>query len=517
MTEVLELGTIQIDQTPAMTQKISASVEIREGRSVQTKIPLSQMTYMLYFLVFMMLMFNVPFFMFLPLWMENEFNARPEKWNAFNQETLLMMVLLLGSFDFIQPLITPYIKNHIRLQCKVCFVCGAIANFLFLCASAKQLRDIVPPISTTILAAIFTGFCNCVHLYEYFIREMTSDKTKQSEIIENVAICQILGMILVIIICSASYDGGQRNDNGFACLNGVCFLFGLLGTAVLFYFIENLPPKPYYPPDSPTPSMWKSSFQGIPEQVLVILAIRGFVSFNFGLVRVILPKHFQKVVLKIDKLKKYVSTVFGSMFMIAIIISMSFLYFTRDTYHRKKWIWFPYVQLFISGLAPFILICLAFTETFWLQYLLGMVGTGLSLLMQAKLTIDRNLMSTDEILPKTSNISLIANGVATAIAVSLAPHLQKMIGIKALLINAANLFLVFVALFSYHKKTSLKQELEKFRDVDVLFENKFLNHLFVMWATGEKMSQVGKTRLLEEIKKHESDIKTVAVCTMPKA
>merc|ERR1712096_244320 len=103
----------------------------------------------------------------------------------------------------------------------------------------------------------------------------------------------------------------------------------------------------------------------------------------------------------------------------------------------------------VSGVGPIILICLTMVENVWFQYFMGVCGASLSFLMQVKLTIDRNLMSTDEILPKTSNLSLIVNGVATTISVTVAPFLRKAIGIKAILINAGNLFLVFVSLLSY--------------------------------------------------------------------
>jgi hypothetical protein len=505
----------EISGSCTMSKKLSASVEIRAMKPVQTKIQLKYMAMMLYFLMFVMLMFNTPFFMFLPLWLKREYDPKSERqelWNGIPISHMEMTLLIIGSLDFLQPLITPYIRNHIRLQCKICFIAGVIANFLFMCASAKSISALAHPLHFSILAAVFTGICNCVHLFEYFIREMTSDKKKQSEIIENLAICQIVGIIFVTAICSGTWDWGEQNSGqGFAFLNGMSLLFGIFGTVVLFYFFHCMPPKRFYP--TTEESVFQNLLTGIPQQILVILGIRFFISFNFGLLRVVLSPYFEDQIMKQSAIKTHSTKILGAMFVIAIMISMSFLYFSRDTFHRNKWLWFPYIQMAVAFSAPIVLICLALVEVFWFQYVMGIIGGSLSFLMQAKLTIDRNLMSTDEILPKTSNLSLIVNGLATTIAVTVAPHLRQEIGVKTLLINAGNLFLVFVALLIYHYRTSLRRCLEPYRDIEVIFQNDFLKHLYLTWMTGGKISQVGKTRLLQEIKKNEPEIEIEATCT----
>merc|ERR1711907_260367 len=124
------------------------------------------------------------------------------------------------------------------------------------------------------------------------------------------------------------------------------------------------------------------------------------ISFNFGIFRVVL------IPILMDAAKpafgEAYATKVGSIPLVVGIIGASlFVYLNRDQRHRKIYLWFPYLNIIIYFTAPLVLMVLIFCEEIYVNLIMASAGVFLSTLSQAKLTIDRNVMSTDEYLPSS--------------------------------------------------------------------------------------------------------------------
>jgi hypothetical protein len=444
-------------------------------------------------------MFNIPFMIFLKMYIDDQFNENMGYRWAMSKHDLLAVGLMIGSFDFIQPLITPYVRNHIRLQTACNFACGLLAA-IFL--GVTDLKFMKPATLFYFLGCAFNGLCNSMNTFEYFIREMTKDKTQQAKMIQHVAALQISAMLLCGVVCGFAWVLGKEIKHGFALLNLTVLGIGILGCVTLYFFFQRITPKKYH--SEPLECKFHTIDAYWPKNITLILLCRFFVSMNYGTMRIVLIPILMEKCESIHKQFGFL-VVFG-MVTIGVLMTIAFLYIAYDPHHENKWVWFPHLHIIICTISPIFLVILMYVPHIAAMLSIGVFGIFFSTLIQAKLTIDRNIMSTDKVLPRGSDLSLILTGVGQVIACVIAPYLEQYFEnnfggkkIYALWMNVIILCLLQPTLIILTWMADSSSELEKYKDLQVEFEQPLLVTLYNSWREGHPMSEVGKTRLLCEL------------------
>jgi len=468
--------------------------------------------FFLYMMQFCQVVFTAPIYIVVPIYLENEFHGkkgkfgpRPERW-GFEEKITTMIILTLASLDFIMPLITPYIYKYIKYQHFVSNCLAILSTFCFMLADMEHIDGCL---WFMIVGGICNSFGNSFHIIEIYIRFISPLKSKQSEIIETNMIIFVVSTIIVIIMVSGLYMYGESTRKGMTFTAVMGSVFGAFAMTCQYFFysyvdvdmskLKNKIAKKAKKKNVVT-NYWSPS-------ITVILICRFFISFNQAILKLVIIPLMQST----DDGHGLEIWLASTPVVFGIISAVMYLYFTKDPFHDHPWFWYPYPE----GIACFCVSCLlcAFiiigtsTETSFPRLIILGVMFFFGFVLQAKMTIDRNVMTNNFMVDKSASLSLICNGSGVLTATIIAAHLKSSFGVECMYINVVALFLLSVGMFSFFHMRSgwLTKKLEKYgakfsENSTNQWSEKLLKILLAKVEEKTPMSEVAKERLFAEMK-----------------
>jgi len=470
--------------------------------------------FLLYTMQFCQVVFTAPIYIVVPIYLENEFHGkkgsflpRPERW-GFDEYITTTIILTLASLDFIMPLITPYIYKYIKYQHFISNILAIVSTFCFILADMEHIGGCL---WFMIVGGICNSFGNSFHIIEIYIRFISPLKSKQAEIIESNMIIFVVSTIIVIMMVNGLYMYGESTRKGMTFTSVMGSVFGIFAMTCQYFFYS------YVDVD-----MSKLKKQTIKKQtkinknvvsnywspsITVILICRFFISFNQAILKLVILPLMQSTDEGhgLELWKASTPVVFG------IITAVMYLYFTKDPFHDHPWFWYPFpegISCFCVSILLFAFIFIGTSvETSYPRLMLLGIMFFFGFVLQAKMTIDRNMMTNNFMVDKSASLSLICNGCGVLTATLIAAYLKMWFRERCMYINVIALFLVSVGIFSFFYRRSgwLTKELEKYtakflEDSANQWSEKLLKILLAKVEDKSPMSEVAKERLFSELK-----------------
>jgi hypothetical protein len=476
------------------------------------------------------------------------------------QTNVEMAVLTGGSVDFIAPMITPFIPLYIKEQHAVSMILGLISCILFIITDDGFFETTNCSAFYFLLAGgICSSLANATHIIEMYIRFITPVKIKQTRILENLQVVFILSTIGVLILCTGAYELGNAyfDRKGLMLVGYLAFAVGIMDCFVIYWFFQivDVDPRKLFVSQpkldvnaeellnsDATTTISTSGTTNVAEEaksllekfkkgsrylsptIFVVLIGRFLTSANQQVLKIVVVPYLQDSITSLGAV---------GLLIVGVILSLGYIYYTLDPLHRQPYFWWPYPQCICYLLGSGLLVLFALVEKknvfeyneegvlkgsckndeqeecgqgFGLVVQCGVVAICffLSFVVQAKLTIDRNVMTTDKTLQWTSSWSVILTGIGTMGASAIGPKLKEKLKRKSLYImgGAFLIMAIFIYIYSKLRAKNVKVKMDKHVEIRkrlfILQKNKFLKSTLRSYREGHPLSWVAKERILSE-------------------